>query len=68
MRQDVARGAANAVVVAACSPRVKTDAFAVDNSVVPERVNLREQVAWCHKAKDEDTQMLAEDLLRMGIV
>ena len=33
-----------------------------------ERVNLREQVAWSHEAKHEDTQMLAEDMLRMGIV
>ena len=67
IRQDVAAGAANTLVIAACSPRVKTDAFAVDNAVVPERVNLREQVTWCHKPKDEDTQMLAEDCLRMGI-
>ena len=55
-------------VIAACSPRMKTDIFALDNGVVPERVNLREQVAWCHKPQDEDTQMLAEDYLRMGIV
>ena len=42
--------------------------FAVDNRLHdPERVNLREQVTWCHKPKDEDTQMLAEDCLRMGI-
>ncbi len=32
-----------------------------------ERVNLREHVAWCHKPQDEDTQMLAEDYLRMGV-
>ena len=31
IRQDVAAGAANALVIAACSRRVKTDAFAVDN-------------------------------------
>jgi len=67
IRQDVAAGAANALVIAACSRRVKTDAFAVDNRLVPERVNIREQVTWCHKPKDEDTQMLAEDCLRMGI-
>jgi quinone-modifying oxidoreductase subunit QmoB len=66
IRQDVAAGAANTLVIAACSPRVKTDAFAV-NGLVPERVNLREQVTWCHKPQDEDTQMLAEDCLRMGI-
>lgn len=32
-----------------------------------ERVNIREQVAWCHKPNDEDTLMLAEDYLRMGL-
>ena len=68
IRQDVAAGAANTLVIAACSPRMKTDAFAMDNAVVRERVNLREQVTWCHKPQDEDTQMLAEDCLRMGIV
>ncbi len=28
---------------------------------------MREQVVWCHPPNDEDTQMLAEDTLRMGI-
>ena len=54
-------------MVAACSPRIKTEAFNFDHGSVVERVNLREHVAWCHKPKDEDTQMLAEDYLRMGI-
>ena len=57
------------VVVAGCSPRVMVDAFSFDPSkVVVERVNLREHVVWSHPSKDEDTQMLAEDYLRMGIV
>ncbi|MGC0777744.1 MAG: FAD-dependent oxidoreductase, partial [Candidatus Acidiferrum sp.] len=68
IREDLQQGAANAVVVAACSPRAKTAEFLFDPQMVMDRVNLREQVAWCHKAKDEDTQMLAEDNLRMGIV
>ena len=55
------------MIIAACSPRVKTDAFAAIDGCATERVNLREQVTWCHKPKDEDTQMLAEDCLRMGI-
>ena len=67
IRQDAAAGAANSLVIAACSPRVKTDAFAAIDGCATERVNLREQVIWCHKPKDEDTQMLAEDCLRMGI-
>jgi quinone-modifying oxidoreductase subunit QmoB len=68
VREDLKQGTVNAVVVAACSPRMKTDRFGFDPGVVLSRVNLREQTAWCHDAKHEDTQMLAEDFLRMGIV
>ena len=68
IRHDVEAGGVDAVVIAACSPRVKTDVFRFDPRMVLERVNLREHVAWCQPPKDEDTQMLAEDYLRMGIV
>lgn len=68
IRQDLAAGAVTHPVIAACSPRMKTGIFALGDGIVPERVNLRELVAWCHKPQDEDTQMLAEDYLRMGIV
>ncbi len=74
IRQDIAQEGVNAIVVCACSKRAKTDVFAYDTSqTVLERVNVREQVAWCQTPeKDdeakEDTQMLAEDYLRMGIV
>ena len=68
IRQDIAAGAVNTLVIAACSPRMKTEAFSFDHTAVSERVNLREQVAWCHKPQDEDTEMLAEDCLRVGIV
>jgi len=57
----------NTVVVAACSPRVMQDVFDFGLSVVLDRVNLREQVVWCQPAGEEDTQMLAEDYMRMGI-
>jgi quinone-modifying oxidoreductase subunit QmoB len=67
IRQDLAQGEVNAVVIAACSPRAKTDRFTFDPRLVIDRVNLREQVVWCHKAGDEDTQMLAEDCLRMAV-
>lgn len=67
IRKDIEEGI-NTVVIAACSPRVKFDIFNYENSVYLERVNLREHVAWCHISKDEDTQALAEDYLRMGIV
>jgi quinone-modifying oxidoreductase subunit QmoB len=76
IRRDMASEGINALVIAACSPRVKTDAFAFDPlASVMERVNLREQVAWSHQPQpgkgekyDEDIQMMAEDQLRMGIV
>ena len=41
--------------------------FDFGNDIVTDRVNLREQVAWCHEPNDEDTQMIAEDYIRMGI-
>ena len=78
IRKDLADGAVNTVIIAACSPRVKTDVFGFDSALIPmtgqeacptllERVNIREHVAWSHTAKDEDTGMLAADYLRMGI-
>jgi quinone-modifying oxidoreductase subunit QmoB len=66
IRQDLLQGV-NAPVVAACSPRVMGEAFTFDGCRT-ERVNLREHVVWSHEPNDEDTQMLAEDYLRMGVV
>jgi quinone-modifying oxidoreductase subunit QmoB len=69
VREAVEGDGIDTLVIAACSPRVMVDAFAFDPTrVVVERVNLREHVVWSHPGKDEDTQMLAEDYLRMGIV
>lgn len=66
IRSDLDSGVIDTVVVAACSPRAMASNFDFGANVITERVNLREQVAWSHPAKDEDTQALAEDLLRMG--
>jgi quinone-modifying oxidoreductase subunit QmoB len=69
MHQDVASGDVNCVVAAACSGRVKTDEFSFDPmATILERVNLREHVAWCQPPNHEDTQMMAEDYLRLGII
>jgi quinone-modifying oxidoreductase subunit QmoB len=68
IRGDIERGAVDAVVIAACSPRVKSEVFSFDPQMVLDRVNLREHVAWSHEAKNEDTQALAEDSVRMGMV
>lgn len=67
IKRDIKEQGINSVVVAACSPRVHFDTFSFDPSIYVERVNLREHVAWSHVPKDEDTQMLAEDYVRMGI-
>ncbi|MHC4512577.1 MAG: FAD-dependent oxidoreductase [Planctomycetota bacterium] len=68
IRDAVNSGSVGRVLVAACPARVKTEQFAIDPTrVIVERVDLREQVAWSHPPKDEDTQMLAEDQLRMGL-
>lgn len=70
IKKDIADEGANTIVVAACSPRVMYDAFDFDGCIV-DRVNLREQVVWCQEPVEdgvnEDTQMMAEDYLRMGL-
>lgn len=68
IKADIENEGINAIVIGACSPRVMTDVFDFGPDKVLERVNLREQVVWSHPANDEDTQMMAEDQLRMGIV
>lgn len=67
IRADVDQEGVEAVVIAACSPRVNTDVFRLTPAFV-ERVNLREQVVWSHPAGHDETQSLAEDNLRMGLV
>ncbi|HUX10779.1 MAG TPA: FAD-dependent oxidoreductase, partial [Terriglobia bacterium] len=68
IRNDLAEGAVDTLVIAGCSPRTKTNEFSFGPQTVADRVNLREHVAWSHEPGNEDTQMLAEDCLRMGIV
>lgn len=65
IKDDIANEGANGIIIAACSPRVMYDVFNFEGCVV-DRVNLREQVVWSQKPNDEDTQMMAEDYLRMG--
>jgi quinone-modifying oxidoreductase subunit QmoB len=56
------------VILAACSSRAKQKELQLDRAgTMVQRVSLREQVAWSHPPNDEDTQMLAEDLLQMGM-
>jgi quinone-modifying oxidoreductase subunit QmoB len=67
IKEDIEREGVDAVVIAACSPRVNADVFGVKGAFV-ERVNIREQVVWSHAPHHPETQSLAEDYLRMGIV
>lgn len=68
IKNDIANEGVNVVMVAACSPRVCYEAFDFGPDVMVERANLREQVVWSHEPNDEDTQMLAEDSIRMIMV
>jgi len=68
MRKDIKNEGLEGVIIAACSPRVNTQTFCFGNNIITERVNLREQVIWCSEPDNEDTRILAEDYLRMGIV
>lgn len=83
IKNDIANEGVNAVVVAACSQRVMYDVFNYGMSVVLERVNIREHVAWGQpgsemvasetegeepkKVYNKATQMMADDYVRMGI-
>jgi quinone-modifying oxidoreductase subunit QmoB len=66
IHEDIAAEGLDAVVVAACSPRVNRQVFD-HRPALTRRVNLREHVAWSHAPRDEATEELATDLLRMGI-
>jgi quinone-modifying oxidoreductase subunit QmoB len=67
IKDDIQKDRVNSVVVAACSGRVNTDVFSFKPAIV-ERVNIREQVAWSHPPIEDETQNLANDYLRMGIL
>ncbi len=67
IKKDVETEKLNRVVIGACSQRFLSDQFTFGPDVFVDRVNLRENVAWSHKPNDDDTQMLANDYLRMGI-
>jgi quinone-modifying oxidoreductase subunit QmoB len=65
IRKDMEGEGVNTLMIGACSPRVMYDVFNFENCIV-DRVNLREQVVWSQKPGEEDTQMMAEDYLRMS--
>ncbi len=67
IQSDIENSELDGIVIAGCSPRIKVKEFSFDSGILLERVNLREQVVWCQEPNNEDTQMMAEDYLRMGI-
>ncbi len=68
LRQALAGGQIDSLVIAACSARHKNDVFNFDRTrAALERLPLREQAVWSQPAKEENTQMLAEDLTRMWV-
>jgi len=67
IKSDIENEGVNTLLIAGCSSRVNYDVFDFGPEVILERVNLREQITWCHPANDEDTQMMAEDALRMSL-
>ncbi|NOZ84869.1 MAG: hydrogenase iron-sulfur subunit [Deltaproteobacteria bacterium] len=69
IKKEISEQGLNRVVIAACSPRVKTEVFHFDSpEVFQDRLGLRELVAWTGEPKHEDTDMLAQDYIRMSIV
>jgi quinone-modifying oxidoreductase subunit QmoB len=67
IRADIGSEGLNRIVVAACSQRVFPELFDFGPDLLTDRANLREHVAWSHTPNDEDTQMLAEDQVRISI-
>lgn len=67
IRTDIDEGATH-LMIAACSRRVKTEAFYFPE-VAMTRANIREQVVWSQPDTDdrrEMTQEMADDYVRMG--
>ena len=67
IKEDIEKENINAVVIGACSPRVNHDTFDFGGSVIVERANLREHIAWTQPHGEEDTILFASDALRMSI-
>jgi len=66
INEGIAAEGLTKVVVGGISARLYAEGD-FPEGVIVEHVPLREQVVWCQPAGDEDTQMLAEDNLRMYI-
>ncbi len=69
IRSTVAEQQLNGVLLAACSERAKAAEFSplAGDNLVMFRTAIREHCTWSHEAGHEDTTMLAQDMVRMGL-
>lgn len=67
IKNDIRNEGVNAVVIAACSPRVKYEEFDFPGCIV-ERVPVRELAVWSQEANTEEAQLAVEDYVKMGII
>ncbi|MBS1260722.1 MAG: Ferredoxin--NADP reductase [Calditrichaeota bacterium] len=67
IRRDIGEHGLSHVVILDRSARAFPGLFEFGPEVMVDLVPLRELVIWTHDANDEDTQMLAEDYLRMYV-
>ena len=71
IKEDIKNEGVNRFVIAACSSRYHETTFQLGDQYITNRVPIREYASWMGEPKDEkgvvneDTQMLAEDYLRM---
>lgn len=67
IRQDIDNEGIKRVIVLDRSSRAYNGLFQFGPEVPVDCVGLRELVVWTHEPNDEDTQMAAEDYLRMAV-
>ncbi len=66
INEEIGNEGLNKAVIAGISARRYAD-HAFPAGVMVEKIALREHVVWCQPPREEDTQMMAEDYLRMYI-
>ncbi|MFC1493611.1 FAD-dependent oxidoreductase, partial [candidate division KSB1 bacterium] len=66
VKEDIINEGLNKVLIAGISAR-RYDNDILPDDVIVEKIGLREHVVWSQPPNEEDTQMLAEDYLRMYI-
>lgn len=66
INEDIRKEGLTKAVIGGISPRRYTD-HSFPEGVLVEKIALREHVVWTQPPGEEDTQMLAEDLMRMYI-